>query len=79
VYNNRDAMDCPEQAREPAPNEKCWIPLASDSVGGDKEDSHRSGSNVAAEGPKWDTSVNVSQAQTDRSTQTTHHDFQLGH
>jgi hypothetical protein len=52
VYNSRDAIDCPEQAREPAPNEKCWIPLASDSVGGERDDNQRSGSNVAAEGPK---------------------------
>ena len=46
----------PEQAREPAPKEKCCMPVDADSTGGVTESSHRSGLNVEAEGPKWDMS-----------------------
>jgi hypothetical protein len=51
-------MICPLQARDPAPNEKCWIPVLAFSEGGegDEGESQRSGLNVEAEGPKWSTS-----------------------
>jgi hypothetical protein len=56
VYKRRDAMSWPEQAREPAPNEKCWMPALTFSDAGSivpLELSHRSGLKVAASGPKW--------------------------
>lgn len=57
VYSRRWAINWPEQARDPAPNEKCWIPWLGFSSGGSEVESgfesQRSGSNVAAEGPKW--------------------------
>jgi hypothetical protein len=62
-------MIWPLQARDPAPKEKCWIPVVGISEGrevegeiGDKGDvgeSQRSGVNVEAEGPKWSMSVDV--------------------
>jgi len=53
-------MICPEQARDPAPKEKCWIPVLTFSAAGDREpseSSQRSGLNVEAVGPKWSIST----------------------
>jgi hypothetical protein len=49
-------MICPLQAREPAPKEKCWIPVEDFSLAGERvpsDSSQRSGLNVEAVGPKW--------------------------
>jgi hypothetical protein len=48
-------MICPEQARDPAPKEKCWMPVAIFSETGEiepLESSQRSGLKDAAVGPK---------------------------
>lgn len=45
-------MYCPEQARDPAPKEWCCRPVEGASWGGSKLESHRSGLNVFASGPK---------------------------
>lgn len=52
-------MICPEQAREPAPKERCWRPVGIFSDAGEVpfESSQRSGLNVEAEGPKWSMSI----------------------
>lgn len=48
-------MICPLQARDPAPKEKCWIPVKGFSLHGESvpsESSQRSGLKSGAVGPK---------------------------